>query len=48
MSIVHFKFNPQGQNVNQAYCVKKLKRLCEAVCRKRPEFWNNETLDFPP
>jgi hypothetical protein len=36
---VHFKFFPQGQTVNQAYYVAILKRLREAVSRKRPELW---------
>jgi hypothetical protein len=36
---VHFKFIPQGQIINQAYYVELLKRLLEAVRRKRPELW---------
>jgi hypothetical protein len=39
--IVHFQFIPQGQTVNQAYYVEILKRLREAVCRKRPELWSD-------
>jgi len=40
--IVHFKFIPQGQTVNQAYYVEILKWLCEAVHRKRPKLWPND------
>jgi len=29
--IVHFEFIPQGKTVNQAYCVKILKPLREAM-----------------
>jgi hypothetical protein len=40
--IVHFEFIPQGKTVNQAYYVEILKRLYEAVPRKRPELWPND------
>jgi hypothetical protein len=39
---VHFEFIPQGQTVNRAFYVEILKRLCEAVRRKRPGFWPND------
>jgi hypothetical protein len=32
--IIHFQFIPQGQTVNEAYQVKILKRLREAMLRK--------------
>jgi hypothetical protein len=38
----YFEFIPQGQTFNQTYCVKILKRLREAVRRKRPELWPND------
>jgi hypothetical protein len=34
---IHSEFIPQGQTVSQAYYVEILKRLKEAVLRKRPE-----------
>jgi hypothetical protein len=34
----HFEFIPQGQTVNQAYCVEILKWLCEAVSGKSLNF----------
>jgi hypothetical protein len=41
--IVHYEFIPQGQTVNQAYYVEIMKRLREAVCKKkRPELWPND------
>jgi hypothetical protein len=42
MGIVHFEFIPQGQTVNQTYCVEILNQLDEAVLRKRPELWPND------
>jgi hypothetical protein len=39
---VHFEFIPQGQKVNQAYYVEKVKQLCEDVHRKRPEHCSND------
>jgi hypothetical protein len=39
--IVHLEFIPQGKAVNRAYYMELLKRLREAVRRKRPERWPN-------
>jgi hypothetical protein len=36
------KFIPQGQTANQAPYVETLKRLHEAIGRKRPELWPND------
>jgi hypothetical protein len=34
---VHYEYVPEGETVNQHYCVEVLKRLRLAVCRKRPK-----------
>jgi hypothetical protein len=39
---VHFEFIPQSQAVNQTYYVKILKRIHQAVHRKRPELWPSD------
>jgi hypothetical protein len=38
---IHFEFILYGQKVNQAYYVEILKRLLEAVRRKRPNYGPN-------
>jgi hypothetical protein len=42
--IVHIKFIPQGHTVNKAHYVEMLKRLREAVHRKRPKLWPNHCI----
>jgi len=37
--IVHYKFVPTGQTVNQVYYLEVLGRLCEKVRRKQPELF---------
>jgi len=41
--IVHHEFVPCGQMVNKQLCLEVLVRLRVAVCRKRPELWENQT-----
>jgi len=40
-ALVHFEFVPQGQTVNQQFYHEVLKRLRDAVRRKRPELWRS-------
>jgi len=39
--IVHTEFVPNGQTVNQTFYLQVLKRLRDAVRRKRPELWQS-------
>ena len=41
--IVHYEFVPRGETVNKEFYLNVLKRLREAVRRKRPEAWTNNT-----
>jgi len=41
--IVHHEFVPRGEPVNKKFYLKVVKRLREAVRRKRPEAWTNKT-----
>ena len=41
--IVHREFVPRGETVNKEFYLKVMKRLREAVRRKRPEAWTNMT-----
>ena len=37
---MHYEFAPTGQTINKEYYVEVLKRLRDAVRRKRPCFWS--------
>ena len=37
--IVHHECAPKDQTINKKYCLKVLRRLCDAVGRKRPHMW---------
>ena len=41
--VIHYEFVPRGQTVNKAFYLAVLKRLREAVCRKRPQLWTNQS-----
>ena len=41
--IIHYKFIPCGQTVNKEFYVAVLKRLREAVRRKRPQLWTKQS-----
>ena len=36
-----YEFAPRGQTINKEYYVEVLKRLRDAVRRKRPRFWSS-------
>jgi len=40
---VHHEFVPRGQTVNRQLYQEVLAHLRDAVCRKRPELWENQT-----
>jgi hypothetical protein len=44
MGVIHFEFVPEGTTVNQIFCVGVLKRLIDAVRRKRVELWRDRSL----
>lgn len=39
--VVHHEFLPRGKTVNKEYYIQVLRRLREAIRRKRPELWRN-------
>jgi len=41
--IIHYEFVPRSEKVNKEFHLNVLKRLREAVRRKRPEAWTNNT-----
>ena len=40
--VVHYEFSPRGQTINKENYVEVLKRLRDAVRRKRPRFWSSD------
>ncbi|UYV63767.1 hypothetical protein LAZ67_2005555 [Cordylochernes scorpioides] len=42
--LVHCKFVPEGQTINQHYYLDVLRRLRKAVLQKRPEKWHQKNL----
>ena len=40
---IHSEFIPRVQTVNKEFYVAVLKHLREAVCRKRPQLWTNQS-----
>jgi transposase len=41
--VIHYEFVPRGQTVNNELYVAVLKHLREAVRRKRPQLWTNQS-----
>ena len=41
--VIHYEFVPRGQTVNKEFYVAVLKHLREAVRRKRPQLWTNQS-----
>ena len=41
--VVHYEFLPPGQTVNKEYYLSVMRRLREAIRKKRPELWANNS-----
>ena len=41
--VVHQEFSPQGRTVNKEYYLEVMRRLREAIRKKRPELWKNNS-----
>jgi len=41
--VVHHEYTPQGQSINKEYYLEVLRRLRDAVRRKRPDLWATGT-----
>ena len=50
--VVHYEFLPEGQTVNKEYYLGVMRYLREAIRKKRPDLWKNNSwilhLDFAP
>ena len=40
---VHQEFLPQGHTVNKEYYLEIMRRFCEAIRKKRPALWKNNS-----
>jgi len=41
--VIHYEFIPCGQTVNKEFYIAVLKHLGEAIRRKRPQLWTNQS-----
>ena len=41
--VLHCEFLSQYRTVNKEYYLEVLRRLCEVICQKRTELWNNQS-----
>ena len=41
--VVHQEFSPQGRTVNEEYYLEVMRRLREAIRKKRPNLWKNNS-----
>lgn len=40
--VMHYEFLPQGRTVNKEYYLEVMRRLREAIRKKRPDLWKNQ------
>ena len=43
LGVVHFEYVPEGQTVNKEYYLTVLRRLRDAIRRKRPDLWKDNS-----
>ena len=45
-NIVHHEYASEGKTINKEYYLEILRRLCDAVRRKRPKMWTRKNWQF--